>query len=370
MWGLSLAPWLKVVCQQEILDDAGDAFIEPNTDAVSAIGWFEPFIYGRYRFGCPLSLPIAGLPGSESIASAIGEDIGLETFESFASSTLWDKLIGGFAANYRFSVIPLVSTALVVPAVAGMRAPWQVIYGEEYNSIDLSAQVPRPMKGVRLFTGTSSPTGALAGLGGSPGAVPELGGSYENPDFPHGMMRFENAPRWSANAASPPAFGLAGAMPFGVRGGAMFPGAGPAPVIDPALVVAGITNLWDAYARSVYVSEALRGRTGVVQGKFRIDIAPGSTVEVRCVQDKFVRRQTGATVSDIMYGEVNTLTINLDSDNMSASTVFQLQNLRNFKENAKDSTSILRHPMYDKVWNGAPLVEDNNLIPTPNPVFV
>lgn len=372
MWGLSLGPWLRQLCQQDVLADPADlvAAARGNFEALAALNRFEPFVYadaanpsGRYRYGVPLNLPIAGLPGSETVASAIGEDVAAETFESMASTTMWDKLVGGFAAGYRFAVVPLVDTALVVPYTAGTRLPWQVIYGQEYSAIGSWDQKPRPIKGVRLFTGVGSMTGALGLQQGEAGQEAAMGGTYDNPDYPDGMLIYDNAPRWSANAVAAPAYGGQASAPFGVRGNAFFPGAGDPPVLaDPAVVRGGVRTLWDLYARAVYITEALRGRSASVQGRLRFDIAPGSTVEVRVVQDKFVEAQVGV-LGNVLYGEVQAVTTYIDSEARQASTTIQLANTRNILENTIDAMSIDQHPFYAAPWRGAPLVENDIFLP-------
>lgn len=373
MWGNALGRWLVRISQQDILSDPTDPNGGPgsNIEALNALQRFEPYAYnGVYRFGVPLQLPLIGLPGSESIANAISEDVAQETFESFASTTLWDKLVGGFGANYRFAVVPLVDTALIVPLTAGMRTPWQTIYGQEYHSINLSDNKPRPVRGVRLLTGIGSMTGAFGLQAGQAGEEDTLAGRYDNPQFRDGMLIHENAPRWSANVVSAPLFGPQAIQPNGVHGNIFFPGFGLIPVLpDPSVVRAGARNIWDHYARHVYITEALRHRTGSLVGKLRFDIAPGSTVRILCVQDKFVRQQVAKPNGAVLFGEVQTVTIGMDSESQQASTAFQVANVRSAAENALDAMSIDGHPLYASPWRGAPLVEDDVFLPTVNRFF-
>jgi hypothetical protein len=382
MWGRSLGPWLLRICEQDVLAEPNDPKGGPgsNIEAKNALSRFEPFAYpnavlavgpggqpilGQYRFSKPLKLPLVGLPGVESVALAMAEDVTAETFESMAATTMWDKLVGGFAANYRFAIVPLVDTALVVPLTAGMRTPWAVIYGQEYGAISYQDQKPRPAKGAKLFTGIGSLTGAIGNVLGAAGLQPTFGGQYLNPQIKNGMTIFANAPRWSANVVAPPHFGGQAAQPQGVRGNAFFPGQGVAPAnVDPQLIRAGAKNIWDVYARHVYITEALRGRQGSLQGKLRFDIAPGSTVEVRAVQDKFVLAQTGNLAGSVLYGEVQAITHTIDAEAQQASTALQLANVRNFSENQVDATSIHKHPLYSDFWNGAPLIEDPQFLPS------
>ncbi len=366
-WGLTLGPWLQSLCTQDILtdpDDPATAFPGSNFEASAALKRFEPFIYGKYRFGQPLAIPLLGLPGVESIAGAIAEDVAVETYESIGSTTIWDKLVGGYAPSYRFGVVPLVDTALVVPFTPGMRFPWQTIWGQEYTAISVEDQKPRPIKGIRMFTGSSSLTGVAGTRLGEADEEPSTGGRYDNPNFPGGMIIYMNAPRWTANAVSPGAFGADATAPFGIRGGAVFPGVGVGPLgPPPAVVKAAATNVWDAYAQAVYVAEALRGRTGSLQGKLRFDVAPGSTVVVQTVRDKFVKQQVGQGNNAFLYAEVMTVSFSFDAEAMSAGTTFALMNVRNGFEDTVDATSVAKHPLYANAWNGAPLVENEVFLP-------
>lgn len=374
-WGLALGPWLADLCQQDILSDEDDDNLEHNLEGLDALRRFEPFAYaspgeplGHYVYGTPLALALQELAGSEELATAIAEDVASKGSENFDSTTLWDAIAGKFAADYQFKVIPLVQTALAVPAIAGQRVPWQVIYGEEYGQIELQANLTRAVKGVRLFTGMGSMMGIVRP--GEAGHEAVLGGRYDNPDHPSGMLIYANAPRWSANVVAPAVFGADAVAPGGVRGGALFPGIGLPPAANnPVDLVNAARGLWDAFARALYVENALRGRGGSVQGKLRFDIAPGSTVEVRCVQDKFVQAQLAEPTGAVLYAEVQGVGICCDSETMTASTTFQLANVRTFAQNGRDALSIERHPLYANLWHGAPLAEHPEFEPQPNPVF-
>lgn len=366
LWGKALSPWLQSVCNQVMLDNAGEE-IASNTEGLAALHRFEPFVTGgTYVNGKASPITAANRPGAEFLAAAIADAATAETIESFASSTLWDKLIDGYAADYHLAVIPLVNTALVVPGMAGFRRPWQIIYGEEYILTDNTSNLSRPVKGVRLFHGMGSITSA-PGLRRADAANPQvLAGRFESEI--DGMIVYGNVPRWAANFIVPAAFGDA-AAPFGPRGGAMFPGAGQAGVANPGAVQQNAIPLWDSYARALYILEALRGRTASIQGKLRFDISPGSTVELRGVEDKFVQSQLGLRASDILYGEVQSVTINVDAESLSASTTFSIKNLRNFDENSNDFMSIDSHPLYDETWNGSLLVEQDEFIPVGIPPY-
>jgi hypothetical protein len=174
-----------------------------------------------------------------------------------------------------------------------------------------------------------------------------------------------------ANVISPAAFGAGAMSPFGVKANAMFPGVGAPPTISlPSLAQAQIAAFWNLYAQAVYVRVALKGRTATLRGRLRFDIAPGSTVKIFAVDDPFIKAQVGELPGDVLYAEVETVSIEIDSEAPGCFTSFKLQNLRNSIENGTAATSIPYHPLYNLQWNGAPLSEAVPIVPAPDSVEV
>jgi hypothetical protein len=375
LWGEAFMPWMRKLCTFDALAGATGGVGE-NTDALAAINRIEPIlIYNpaapadpptpTYFFGVPLSL-VSGMVGasSESLCQAIAVDVPTNGTAGMLTASLWEKMLS-WAADYKFTIVPLVDTAIVVPQVPGQREHWASLYGQEYRGMSQSSMPPRPIRGVRLFGGVGSPTGVLSAIStGAPPTAPLFAGGYDNPDFPLGQLRFQNAPRWAANVAAPTLYGSLTLMPANGTATAMFPGAGQAsPIPPPSDIVASATGLWDAYARTVYISELLRNRTGSLQGKLRFDIAPGSTVRVQNIAERFVREQVGERVIDTLFAEVRSVSWYFDSESLQASTTFGLENIRDFLENITDATSVEQHPFYGNRWVGAPLSE--LILPSP-----
>lgn len=373
-WGLSLSQFLAHRCQMPILDEIEGGNLPPNIAGLAALRSFEPAVYadqnnplGFYTFGVPLSIPNNG---SAIVASAFAEAFMREGLEAYRDSTLWEKLMS-YKDSYELSIIPLTDSALIVPSTDGQRFPWQTIYGEEYSTLQASTQSRRPLRGIRLFSGFGSLNGAAQDRNGqNPQAAAQavLCGRYDNPNLVDGMLRYDMAPSWAGNIANAGIFGGQAVAPFGVRGDMRFPGAGIPPAVAPQDIVEDTRDLWNAYAKSVYIREYLRGRTATLHGKLRFDIAPGSTVEILCVEDKFVQL-AGGLADTWMYAEVAAVTVTVDAERMQASTSFRLSNLRTLAENTDDAISVTTHPFYNTAWAGAPLIETAEFLPQPNPVF-
>jgi hypothetical protein len=116
-------------------------------------------------------------------------------------------------------------------------------------------------------------------------------------------------------------------------------------------------GLHDRMARYLYMMEVLRGRSGTLAGKFRLDIAPGTTVYIRNVGEQIIGDLDLAATD--LWATVKTVQIGLDSEESQAATVFELAHIRTPEENTNDRTSIASHPLYlNQVYKGAPLVDE------------
>jgi hypothetical protein len=127
------------------------------------------------------------------------------------------------------------------------------------------------------------------------------------------------------------------------------------------------------YAQMIYASNALRGREGTVVGKLRFDIAPGTTIMIQAKGDKYLGEysdlqglleQEGLsegvdTLATDMYGFVAKVHISINAEQASATTAFELTNLRTEAENEQVSGrfSMPEHPFFGpRYFKYAPLV--------------
>lgn len=384
-WGLGLRPWLNQVCAQDILTDPDDPVLQnpvnkSNFEATRALNRFEPLPlldngvpeldrlgnprYQPYRYGRPLQLDPLQVLGFPEAVQAIADDVATETFEGMASQTLWDKLVTGYAGNYLYAVVPLVQSALVVPFQPGLRDVWQTIFAEEYEDIEFHGDTPRALRGVRIYGGLGDQFGAFGLAQGAAGDQTSIGGAFDNPNLTDGMLRYLNAPRWMSNIVDPNVFGQQAIAPGGVGGAALFPGAG-LPLVGPRPgdIRRAARPLLNLFAQAVYVNEVTQDRAGVLRGRLRFDIAPGSSVQVMINEERFVDLALGKLGPGSMFGTVRRLTHQLDAEGPSASTTFDVGWLRSAMENTLDGTSVLGHPLWAIQWFGAPNVEGFDPVP-------
>jgi hypothetical protein len=366
-WGSALLPWLQRVCTQDILTDSKDPLLQNpagklNYEATRALQLFEPIVRNgvpTYIYGVPLSLDV-NAPLAGSIITAISANISKTTGEAMASTTLWDKLVGnmGFAGSYLFSVVPLVRSALVVPFQPGLRAVWQTIYAQEYDSIGLEGDTPRALRGVRIFGGFGDSYGLGGARVGTAADQTSIGGAYTNPNMTDGMIRYFNAVSWMSSIVSPNVYGTQAMQPAGVIGNALFPGNGQ-PLVGPrpGLVRQQVQPLLNQFAQAVYVNEVLQDRSGVIKSKLRFDIGPGSSVQIMINEEPFVDRALGLGGRNSLFGSVRSLTHYFDAESADAYTVFDIGWLRSPLENTQDGTSVIGHPLWQNQWVGSPNVE-------------
>jgi hypothetical protein len=112
------------------------------------------------------------------------------------------------------------------------------------------------------------------------------------------------------------------------------------------------------YAKLIYAINALRGREGTVVGKLRFDIAPGTTIMIEAKGDKYLSDGVD-TLATNMYGLVAKVHISINAEQASATTAFELTNLRTEVENnsADGRFSMERHPFFgNDYFKYAPLV--------------
>jgi hypothetical protein len=354
VWGAAFFPWLTRLASQDgvwivekLLLGAGS-----NAAAQLALSRMAPGYggapYQPLQFDPKLSL-------NDDIATMIQNDVGMLTHdpEVLGNQTMWDTLVGRFASDYLFSIVPRVSDALVVPFTPGNRGAggkaFETILSQEYTGVQADTASRRPLRAYGILSSLFSRTGyELPGQQPGP-ATMGVGGWYDT--FKSGTVMIQSGPRWTGALLAP----MLAPTP-GVIGCAVAPGAG-----DPndqnnkipanARVAKSFLN---AYAQARYAQEILQGRYGVVTGPFRVDIAPGSLVELEGASDVF-----SAADSDQLglpyFGEVLRVSFAMDANAPMCGTAFHIGYLRSEAENNSDLTSVAKHPLYSQTFQGCAL---------------
>ncbi len=360
LFAKSILPFFQELCRADTMLLAGNRsqcfgsdIGKKNDLALAALAKFET----TRAWNVPLSLALGG--AATSLAEGIRQTIvgRLLTDADFFQS-LWDVLIGKLAPMFMFGVVPRVDNALVAPIIAGLRPLYERrVYDTDQDFVDLSGAIPRPLRGVGIYGSRADGTVAKmtendlapdpeAGLGGCYIPTPKDGSA------PRGMILIKAAPPWLANVAScaldvQDSLGAASATTPG--GGAKKSEPTPSARVREAVDVYG------DYAKAMYIQEALRGRQGMVTGKLRFDISPGSNIWIEGNSEKFIGESD--KLGQNLVGMVMRSTFGLNSEQAKASTGYQLGYVRTEEENDDDQLSVETHPLYKGAFKGAPLVD-------------
>ena len=334
----------------------------PNTSALAALQRMD----GNIFIGpdAPNSLSFESFTASLDVtllAKFLTTQVGMIAYRTWRSADLWTSL-RRMAELFLFRIVPTIDTAAcapVYPVLGG--AVYKTITANDYHSISLRARTSAKFTKYVLVgdIGTiSSPWGPIprySGILGFFDVGQTLGGDTR------GLTIVEQAPLWiEAEAPS-------GAMTRLSLGGNKFaipdaasPGAfNAAPELDYQKLYNDQmqSELGDSYAKARVQPLNLVERYGGVEGRFRLDIAPGSTIAVELIDDKF--SQDGAE-PPVLIGLVEAVTLVMSSGKAgpigNASTALALSHLRSQAEH--DKANILTstdHPIYHQRFVGLKL---------------
>jgi len=358
LWGSALNPWLQSVCDQPLilwgLEDKGAA---PNTLSKEALG--------RISSPLPLALELGTI--SAELGTAIADDFAdaVGNLDAVCRSTVWDLIVGRFAPQYAFAVVPRVQDAYVVPFIPGYSGGGDVhssILGTHYHSITFHGQNPAPIRGLGLVVPMASATGADLGNAdaASPGDWQGIGPIYIPDTEAKGAIPLEYAPSWACSSQTPVGFAVYTAGASGVAvGTAISPGIGTTPkgasADDRSSFAGGAAKVLANLAKTRYAQRMLQGRQIVVAGAFRLDIAPGSLVAIEGVAERHLAG-IDATAEGF-FGQVLRVTLVLDAESSQADTNFAIGHVRTASENGDPRTSIDGHPLYAETFLGTPLID-------------
>lgn len=303
-----------------------------------------------------------GAGSGQEVAEAASIEIGAETISSFAGSTFWDKIVGGYCSKFQMCVVPMVNRALVVPLQLGLRTVWRTIKPDEYMLVNEQSALTRPLRAVAIYMPTqafANNAGVTATNVANPALVPP--GCFRPTDMPDseaGMVLVQYAPGWLGNI---PITGDHGGYASGITerkptGTATTPQeANSSPLSPPDVTIPGTLDLANRLAHAIYVGEALRGRTAAFQGRLRFDLSPGSVVQL----DGSPEQLTGAedALASTLIGTISRVSISISAETPEASTRFEVVSHRDEEENKLDAMSIAVHPLFTYAFSGAPLIE-------------
>ena len=270
----------------------------------------------------------------------------LGTANNLLYHTYWDVIVGGLCGTFLLDLVPRINDALIVPRNPLLNKAYRTITAEQYDNLQLQMTSPQALRAVLLFSnvGTNTDNILLARAG-----QPQMVGKYDSKLS--GTVQYRRMPDFlslislaASNAATStgiqltvpsPDSGIVGLSPPG-RSTAITPGlVTPKNIAQQAKTLRQkATSLADKFAHSIFLTEVLRGRYGILQGPWREDIAPGSIVRVE---------------SDYaIYGQVTRCTSHLNSETATARTSYHISHIRTEAENdnPKSALSVDAHPFW------------------------
>jgi hypothetical protein len=318
-------------------------------------------------------LAMVGADVGGIIGKVMAEAISNEALRNYTGTTFWDKLVLGFCPMFGMAVVPLVDTALVIadtPALGAVPGDqevfpvWKNIPTTDYDSIDMSAELHHPLRGVATLTDWEAQT--FVNVENRADLDLLIGGCFiaDSVEPGDGVMLYVPPPPWlqmlkyqpevvtgSTDGLTEGTAGKTATTPLDPPGGAHTVG------IDPS-------DFYNRYSHLVYVSHMLRGRNGTLSGKLRFDIAPGSIIQIQPKSELHLGGEDALAVP--LFACVSRVTCTINAEAGAAGTAFDLSHVRTLDENTEARSMVTEHPLFGDAihgrgGHGAPLIDDYNL---------
>lgn len=266
----------------------------------------------NYVFGRPLVFDFNDIAGT--IPLAIASTLNDELVKSYAETSFWTKLVTQFCPLFGMAVVPMIDTAIVIADTPLFKpansTDIKVIYAEDYDSEVTCGSMDRPLAAVVVVA-----SGAAGATGATSGQNKDVVGCYVNGiEDPDGVVLYTGTPPW-LNVISPESFNV------------------NTNTTNSSVALREIFNKW---AKEVYIKNVLRGRNQTVSGRLRFDIAPGTLVRVSSAKESTVLPEEFYTQEDNLgsdiYGEVVRVSVVINADAPAAGTSFLLTNIRSIHE--------------------------------------
>jgi hypothetical protein len=349
LWGNALRPFLVALTDHDRDFDPSQAM------ASNALMLFEPGP-GGYRLGVPLSMSFLGEQLLDTVGGAISDSLTeafLSKWREAEYQTYWDILVKVICPEFHLMVVPLASSALVVPLTMGLQSPFAVFEPIDYFYFNWRFITPvQPIRGVRLIARPQ-----VNGLfGGQTGNLSQnlLAAVYDNPAMDEGTYFYEFLPAWLSNIIDPSAFGNQAPQ----DATALNPGAtnGTTPSISDLLAPSQAVRDNYAFARYLEKYTAVADPS-VLRGRLNFSVAPGSVVDIYLSEESFVSQlvPTIDAIRGVVIEEHHF--ISNDEGRPTAFSEFTIYGIQTLVDNAVTGSPI--NPFWQPPpglppWSGAP----------------
>jgi len=318
-----------------------------------------------------IALSFGSIRGSvppKMLGNWLGGNVAKRLYYLWRGSSIWQAL-QTMAVDFAFHIVPLIDTATCAP-VFGMLggAAYITIKPDEYHDVGMEFQTPE------LITTLIVISEAIAQMDGfaSQGITGVIVGQASAKDvwagpgvYVKGSIVKIYAPMW---LQTEPLIGEITRLSLGKNKMAIPDAVNPdafeitpttaedyAAIYDNYLT----SNAGDAYAKVKLLDVMFQSRSGYVSGRFRLDIAPGSTIAVEVIGGgKFSQ---AASEPKCVYGLVNNVVLEMNAGmeggTGSANTSINMTNIRTGQEQTGYGGLLTEdtHPIFDKAFRGAKL---------------
>jgi hypothetical protein len=365
LWKSVLYPILTDVASDDTIDiESLNAGIVHNAAGSDRIKAALLRLSGSSPDYVPLAMNING-DASEVVAGNIAKSINSEINSSWVNTTLWGKLVGDWSPKFGFAICPRVNDCLIIPHAGAFNGqPWQSILKTDYTQSNLVSASSQQIQAVGILGSFVSDTGYSLSENSSPIGLPPLLGIFpQDPAIRDaGILILKGTPDWLSDPVYREQFARAvdGIGQIGQQGfpNDMDPDGQRQPPNPPeqqvrALVSCGIISRW---AQHLYISEKLRGCVQELIGRFRVDIAPGSTVKTILPGDRFDETDQLHTT---VFATVSRVSHIISAQDKRMATSLLLSHVRNSEENSDphERYAASRPPLYNHPWRGAKMVD-------------
>lgn len=312
---------------------------------------------------------------TDGFLSAIGYYLG-DIIEDQNGLTYWDYLVGKVCPDFAMAVIPFPSKksgpdesyAYLVPDMPGYNEAYETLWLGDYTNFNLKARMWKPLYAVGVMSAGDNLSGAECGANE---CEPEGGALCVGGVFPAadaldrqlGQYLLIRQPEWlkhlNLNSGAMKDFGETseGAHDAVSADSELKPEEGK----QPKELNKNRSKILDMYAKMYYVHNAINGRGGTFDTKFRYDIAPGTILKLEKRLHRNSPAASGASeykeLPGTVYVQVSRVTHNVNSESAMAKTSFDCVHLRTEKENDQGQPegrySVNEHVFLSENYNGS-----------------
>ena len=311
---------------------------------------------------------VQGEVPKEILGGWLGANVARRTYDEWRKGSIWSAL-RAMASDFTFRIVPLIDTATCAPIFGALGGDaYIIIKPDEYHNAKMDFQTPELVTQLIVISDIAAIVAGFSkqGIKGVIVGQASAKDAWAGPGvYVKGKTIKIRAPMW---LQTEPLIGEITRMSLGENKMAIPDAVNPDAfeiIPNKAKDYSEIYNNYltsetgDAYAQTKLLDFMLQTRQGSIDGRFRLDISPGSTIAVEVVgAGKFMG---GDAKPKHIFGLVDSVTLSMNSGMQggtgTASTSFSMTNIRTGQEHTGYGGLLTEeaHPIYDTAFRGAKL---------------